>query len=292
MRETQMKKIIAAAVAAAFVAPVYAADISVSGEIEMTYVSNTGSQDSMSTADNNIVVTASEEVGGISVTGAVQMDQDTAFDGTGGDQTGTLSLGLPGGLSINLGDVAGAMDSVGDYTDMAPAYGGFGADGNDHSATASIAIGPATVYASMSPQGGALDGADSDETAFAVKIPFAGGEAYVATQEDTNSKWSSYGLKYAAAGFTVAFEKGSDDAGSSADIKYTGLAFNYKMGDIVVGAESQETKTDGAAASTDDVVTFVEYNLGSSIDLYVSQRSSSGTGSNVDGTTVGIEYVF
>jgi hypothetical protein len=292
MRETQMKKIIAAAVAAAFVAPVYAADISVSGEIEMTYVSNTGSQDSMSTADNNIVVTASEEVGGISVTGAVQMDQDTAFDGTGGDQTGTLSLGLPGGLSINLGDVAGAMDSVGDYTDMAPAYGGFGADGNDHSATASIAIGPATVYASMSPQGGALDGANTDETAFAVKVPFAGGEAYVATQEDTDSKWNSYGLKYAAAGFTVAFEKGSDDAGSSADIKYTGLAFNYKMGDIVVGAESQETKTDGSAASVDDVITFVEYNLGSSIDLYVSQRSSSGTGSNVDGTTVGIEYVF
>jgi hypothetical protein len=292
MRETQMKKIIAAAVAAAFVAPVYAADISVSGEIEMTYISNTGSQDSMSTVDNNIVVTASEEVGGISVTGAVQMDQDTAFDGTGGDQTGTLSLGLPGGLSINLGDVAGAMDAVGDYTDMAPAYGGFGADGNDHSATASMAIGPATVYASMSPQGGALDGASSDETAFAVKIPFAGGEAYVATQEDTNSKWNAYGLKYSAAGFTVAFEKGADDAGSAADIKYTGLAFNYKMGDIVVGAESQETKTDGAAASTDDVVTFVEYNLGSSIDLYVSQRSSSGTGSNTDGTTVGIEYTF
>jgi hypothetical protein len=292
MRETQMKKIIAAAVAAAFVAPVYAADISVSGEIEMTYVSNTGSQDAMSTADNNIVVTASEEVGGISVTGAVQMDQDTAFDGTGGDQTGTLSLGLPGGLTVNLGDVAGAMDSVGDYTDMAPAYGGFGADGSDHSATVSLAVGPATVYASMSPQGGALDGADSDETAFAVKVPFAGGEAYFATEEDSTAKWQTYGLKYAAAGFTVAFEKGSDDNGSNADDKYTGLAFNYKMGDIVVGAESQEVKTDGNAASTDDVITFVEYNLGSSIDLYVSQRSSSGSGSNVDGTTVGIEYVF
>ena len=167
-----MKKIIAAAVAAAFVAPVYAADISVSGEIEMQYVSNTGSQDSMSSADNNVVVTASEEVGGISVSGSVQMDQDTAFDGTGGDQTGTLSLGLPGGLSINLGD-AGAMDSVGDYTDMAPAYGGFGADGNDH-LTASMSVGPATAYASMSPQGGALDGANTDETAFAVKVPFRG----------------------------------------------------------------------------------------------------------------------
>jgi hypothetical protein len=291
MRETQMKKIIAAAVAAAFVAPVYAADISVSGEIEMQYVSTTGSQDSMSTADNNIVVTASEEVGGISVTGTVQMDQDTAFDGTGGDQTGTLTLGLPGGMKVSLGDVSGAMDSVGDYTDMAPAYGGFAADGNDHSATVSLGVGPATVYASMSPQGGALDGASTDETAFAVKVPFAGGEAYFATQEDTNSKWNSYGLKYSAAGFTVAFEKGSDDAGSAADVKYTGLAFNYKMGDIVVGAENQEVKPDGATATTDDTVTFIEYNLGSSIDLYISNRSS-GVSGTADGTTVGIEYVF
>jgi hypothetical protein len=286
-----MKKIIAAAVAAAFVAPVYAADISVSGEVEMQYVSTTGSQDSMSTADNNIVVSASEEVNGISVSASVQMDQDTAFDGTGGDQTGTLSLGLPGGLSVSLGDVAGALDSVGDYTDMAPAYGGFGLDGSDHSATASMAVGPATAYASMSPQGGALDGADSDETAFAVKVPFAGGEVYFGTEEDSDSKMMAYGLKYSAAGFTVAFEKGSDDAGTSADIKYTGLAFNYTMGDIVVGAENQETKTDGSTASVDDTVTFIEYNLGSSVDLYISNRSS-GVSGTADGTTVGIEYVF
>jgi hypothetical protein len=219
MRETQMKKIIAAAVAAAFVAPVYAADISVSGEIEMQYVSTTGSQDSMSTADNNVVVTASEEINGISVTGTVQMSQDDDVDDDNTDNTGTLTLGLPGGLSIAMGDVAGAMDSVGDYTDMAPAYGGFGADGADQSVTASMAVGPATAYASMSPQGGALDGASSDMTGFAVKVPFAGGEVYYGMEEDSDSKWNSYGIKYSAAGFTVAFEKGADDAGSGADVK-------------------------------------------------------------------------
>jgi hypothetical protein len=291
MRETQMKKIIAAAVAAAFVAPVYAADISVSGEIEMQYVSTTGSQDQASTADNNVVVTASEEINGISITGTVQMSQDDDVDDDNTDNTGTLTLGLPGGLTIALGDVAGAMDSVGDYTDMAPAYGGFGADGTDHSATASMAVGPATVYASMSPQGGALDGATSDMTGFAVKVPFSGGEVYHGMEEDSNSKWNSYGIKYSAAGFTVAYEKGADDAGSSADIKYTGLGLTYKMGDVVVGAESQEQKTDGNTATTDDTVTFIEYNLGSSVDLYISNRSS-GVSGTADGTTVGIEYVF
>jgi hypothetical protein len=241
-----MKKIIAAAVATAFVAPAFAADITVTGEIEMQYVSTTGSQDSMNSADNNVVVTASEEVDGISITGTVQMSQDDDFDGTSADNTGTLTLGLPGGLTVAMGDVAGAMDSVGDYTDMAPAYGGFGADGTDHSVTASMAVGPATAYASMSPQGGALDGATSDMTGFAVKVPFAGGEVYYGMEEDSDSKWNSYGIKYSAAGFTVAYEKGADDAGSSADVKYTGLAVNYTMGDVVVGAESQETKTDGS----------------------------------------------
>jgi hypothetical protein len=291
MRESQMKKIIAAAVATAFVAPAFAADITVTGEIEMQYVSTTGSQDSMNSADNNVVVTASEEVDGISITGTVQMSQDDDFDGTSADNTGTLTLGLPGGLTVAMGDVAGAMDSVGDYTDMAPAYGGFGADGTDHSVTASMAVGPATAYASMSPQGGALDGATSDMTGFAVKVPFAGGEVYYGMEEDSDSKWNSYGIKYSAAGFTVAYEKGADDAGSSADVKYTGLAVNYTMGDVVVGAESQETKTDGSTASVDDTVTFIEYNLGSSVDLYISKRSS-GVSGTADGTTVGIEFVF
>jgi hypothetical protein len=291
MRESQMKKIIAAAVATAFVAPAFAADITVTGEIEMQYVSTTGSQDSMNSADNNVVVTASEEVDGISITGTVQMSQDDDFDGTSSDNTGTLTLGLPGGLTVAMGDVAGAMDSVGDYTDMAPAYGGFGADGTDHSVTASMAVGPATAYASMSPQGGALDGATSDMTGFAVKVPFAGGEVYYGMEEDSNSKWNSYGIKYSAAGFTVAYEKGADDAGSSADIKYTGLAVNYTMGDVVVGAESQETKTDGSTATVDDTVTFIEYNLGSSVDLYISNRSS-GVSGTADGTTVGIEFTF
>ena len=257
----------------------------------MQYVSTTGSQDAASTADSDVAVTASDEINGISISATVTMSQDDDYDQSAGDNTASMKLGLPGGLTINMGDVAGAMDSVGDYTDMAPAYGGFGADGKDHSVTASMAVGPATAYASMSPQGGALDGATADMTGFAVKVPFAGGEVYYGMEEDSDSKWNSYGIKYSAAGFTVAYEKGADDAGSSADIKYTGLAVKYSMGDVVVGAESQEKKTDGSTATTDDTVTFIEYNLGSAVDLYISQRSS-GVSGTADGTTVGIEYAF
>jgi len=285
-----MKKIIAAAVATAFVAPAFAADITISGETEMQYVSTTGTTDSATNADNVVVVTASEEVDGISISTSIVLDQDEVYDaGTSGDGS-TLTLSA-NGISLTMGDTAGAMDAVGDYTDMAPAYGGFAADGSDHSFLLTLpTMGSVTVYASMSPTTG-FDGSTADSTAFGAKMGFAGGEVYFATQEDTDSKWNSYGAKYSTQGLTVAYEKGADDAGSSADIKYTGIAAKYEMGDIVLGVEQQETKTDGSTASVDDTVTFIEYNLGSNVDIYVSQRSSQVSGT-ADGTTVGVEYAF
>jgi len=285
-----MKKIIAAAVASAFVVPAFAADITVSGETEMQYVTTTGSTDSATNADNVVVITASEEIDGVSISTSIVLDQDEVYDaGTSGDGSSlTISAN---GISLAMGDVSGGMDAVGDYTDMAPAYGGFAADGSDHSFLLTLpTMGGVTVYASMSPTTG-FDGSTADSTAFGAKLGFSGGEVYFATQEDTDSKWNSYGVKYSTQGLTVAYEKGADDAGSSSDIKYTGLAANYKMGDIVIGVEQQETKTDGSDATVDDTVTFVEYNLGSNVDLYVSQRSSQVSGT-ADGTTVGVEYAF
>jgi len=285
-----MKKIIAAAVATAFVAPAFAADVTVTGETEMTYVSTTGSTDAATNADNVVTITASEEIDGVSISTSIVLDQDKVYDASTSGDGSSLTLST-GGVSLAMGDVAGAMDAVGDYTDMSPAYGGFAADGADHSFLVTLpAMGSVTVYASMSPTTG-FDGSTADSTAFGAKAAFAGGEVYFATQEDTDSKWNSYGAKYSTQGITIAYEKGADDAGSSDDIKYTGLAAKYTMGDIVLGVEQQETKTDGASATVDDTVTFIEYNLGSNVDIYVAQRSSQVSGT-ADGTTVGIEYAF
>ena len=285
-----MKKIIAAAVATAFVAPAFAADVTVTGETEMTYVSTTGSTDAATNADNVVTITASEEIDGVSISTSIVLDQDSVYDASTSGDGSSLTVST-GGVTLAMGDVAGAMDAVGDYTDMSPAYGGFSADGDDHSFLVTLpAMGSVTVYASMSPTTG-FDGSTADSTAFGAKAAFAGGEVYFATQEDTDSKWNSYGAKYSAQGITVAYEKGADDAGSSADIKYTGIAAKYTMGDIVLGVEQQETKEDGSSATVDDTVTFIEYNLGSNVDIYVAQRSSQVSGT-ADGTTVGIEYAF
>jgi hypothetical protein len=241
MRESQMKKIIALAVASAFVAPAFAADVTVTGETEMTYVSTTGSTDAATNADNVVVVTASEEIDGVSISTSIVLDQDKVYDASTSGDGSSLTLGV-NGVTLAMGDVAGAMDAVGDYTDVAPAYGGFGADGADHSFLVTLpTMGGVTAYVSMSPTTG-FDGSTADSTAFGAKVGFAGGEVYFATQEDTDSKWNSYGAKYSTQGLTVAYEKGADDAGSSADIKYTVISITYKMGEILVVAESQEEK--------------------------------------------------
>jgi len=284
-----MKKIIAAAVAAAFVAPAYAADITIGGEVEFQYVTATGAQDEASTADSVVSVTASDEVDGVSISATVVMDQDAANNAAG--DAASLSLGF-GGATLRLGDTAGGMDSVGDYTDRAPAYGGFGLDGSDHSiALALPSMMGLSITASMSPQGGATLGSTEDETGVGVAYSFPNGQVYYGSEEQADgSTHDAVGVRYSMNGIYVAYEKGNDNDGANDDIAVTGFALTYTMGDLVVGMENQEVKTDGADATTDDTVVFAEYNMGP-VDLYVSQRTADGT-AGADGTTVGVEYAF
>jgi hypothetical protein len=292
MRESQMKKIIAAAVAAAFVAPAFAADVTISGESEMTYVSTSGSTDQAVNADNIVVVGASEEVNGVTVSTEIVLDVDALNDS--GDYAGdgsTLSLSS-GGVTLTMGDTAGGMDAVGDYTDVAPAHGGFNLDGADHAFAVSLpSMNGLGITLSFSPEGAGFDGTTADSTGVGVKYGFPGGEVYYGQEEDASETHTAYGVKYGMNGITVAYERGNDDNGASADEVSTGFALTYSMGDIKVGVENQTKQVDGAAKNEDETVTFVEYNLGSSVDIYVSNLSNDVTG-DADATTVGVEFAF
>jgi hypothetical protein len=291
MRETQMKKIIALAVAGAFVAPAFAADVTVTGESEMQYVTTSGSTDAASNADNVVVVTASDEIDGVSISTSIVLDQDAVYDASTSGDGSSLTIGA-NGITLAMGDVAGAMDAVGDYTDISPAHGGFDADGDDHSFLLTLpAMGGVQAYLSMSPTTG-FDGSTADSTGYGAKVGVGAGEVYFGGQEDADSKWQAYGVKYTMGNIYVAYERGSDDAGSSADIKYTGFAAKYTMGDLAAGFEMQETKTDGSAASVDETITFLEYNLGSNVDIYIAREDNADSTSVADQTTVGIEYTF
>jgi hypothetical protein len=292
MRETQMKKIIALAVAGAFVAPAFAADVTVTGETEMQYVTTSGSTDEASNADNVVVVTASDEIDGVSISTSIVLDQDAVYDASTSGDGSSLTISA-NGISLAMGDVASAMDAVGDYTDISPAHGGFDGDGTDHSFLLTLpAMGGVQAYLSMSPTTG-FDGSTADSTGYGAKVGVGAGEVYFGGEEDADSKWQSYGVKYTMGNVYVAYERGSDDAGSAADIKYTGFAAKYTMGDLVAGFEMQETKTDGASTATvDETITFLEYNLGSSVDLYIAREDNADSTGTADQTTVGVEYTF
>jgi hypothetical protein len=283
-----MKKIIAAAVAAAFVVPAYAADITISGEMEMTYVSPSTGTDAATNADNIITVTATDEIDGVTVTANIIMDQDAVFDQAGGDGS-NMSLSA-NGVTLSMGDVAGGMDAVGDYTDIAPAYGGFNLDGNDHSfAVALPSIAGLNITASMSPEAG-FDGAADDETGLGVSYSFPNGQVYFGSEDTAAETHTAVGIRYSMNGFYVAYERGEDDNGAAADTEITGFAVRYQMGNIEVGMESQEITPDGGAATEDETVAYIQYHMGP-VDLYVAQLSDDANAAN-EGTTVGIEYGF
>jgi hypothetical protein len=297
MRESQMKKIIATAVAAAFVAPAFAADVTISGESEMQYVSTSGSTDSAVNADNIVVVSASEEVNGVTVSTSIVLDADALYDETSnadyasGMDGSSLSL-ESGGVKLTMGDTSGGMDAVGDYTDVAPHYGGFNLDGADHAFAVSLpSMNGLGITLSFSPEGAGFDGTTADSTGIGVKYAFAGGEVYYGQEEDASETHTAFGVKYGMNGITVAYERGNDDNGSSADEVSTGFSLTYKMGDILVGVESQTKQVDGAAKNEDETVTFIEYNLGSNVDIYISNLTND-VAADADGTAVGVEFAF
>jgi hypothetical protein len=290
-----MKKIIAAAVAAAFVVPAYAADITISGEMEMTYVSPSTGTDAATNADNVITITATDEIDGVTVSGTVVLDQDAVYDidtaaGTGNAGDGSFMSLAANGVTLSMGDVAGGMDAVGDYTDIAPAYGGFNLDGNDHSFALSLpSIAGLNITASMSPEAG-FDGAADDETGLGVSYSFPNGQVYFGSEDTATETHTAVGVRYSMNGFYVAYERGEDDNGAAADTEITGFAVRYQMGNIEVGMESQEITPDGGAATEDETVAYIQYHMGP-VDLYVAQLSDDAD-PDAEGTTVGVEYAF
>jgi hypothetical protein len=320
MRESQMKKIIALAVASAFVAPTFAAEVTVGGELEYFYVAVDGGDSFVFDNDNLITVNATEELpNGMSISGTFAVYNDTPSSKAGatlGNDGTHLALSGPFG-KLNVGDVTGAMDSTGDFTDVSPSGGGFAGDGYDNSIRWDLPtfIEGLKVAVSHSPEGGNATGAGqnngstADAIGYALTYSMGGASVYYANEKLTNviigqassataeeMKNSAYGVKYSLNGFMLAYETMTSNptlAASGDDTEATGVALTYKVGDLLIGGEQQEVKKGSAAAYTDITNVFVEYNLGSNVDVYVVQQDDKGAATNAfDTTRVGIEYNF
>jgi hypothetical protein len=304
MRESQMKKIIALAVAGAFVAPVMAADVTLGGHVEYNYAVSDGTADKMSSGETEVNIAATEELsGGYTITAKINLVDDSVSAGPGEFDGQGTSLAISGAIgTISIGDVSGALDATGDWTDIAPAGGGFDGDGEDHALSWKL---PAladglTLVASMSPAGpntmGSGTGVANDASSFSATYNAGVVSVYAGTESagDTE-KTTAYGIKGAVSGIFFAYETADQTTDAGVDRSITGLALSYKLGDTVFGFENQQNKQDSNASySKKETVVFAEYNWGSNVDVYVAIKDVDETkvSGGKDATTVGVEYAF
>ena len=318
-----MKKIIALAVASAFVTPAFAADVTLSGGLTYAYTQSdeASTGDTLSADDNQIVVTATTETAnGLTVSGKFTIVDDATGET---DHQGTaLTISGPFG-TIGLGDNSGALDATGDYTDMAYFFGGYNMDGNDMAIayTLPTLVEGLTVRASMSPEGdNYIAGGESTDVAgtaegleaTAFSVTYSAGDVSVyygeedvdrAAGETSNNK--SYGIKYSAGSITVAAEAGSTDNSAAVtnsdiaagdDVEYKGFAASYAMGDITLAFESQQMEEKNVAGQRwiDENTFSVSQDLGSGLSAGLSTTSNDSTDADkkFDRTAVVVKYAF
>ena len=274
-----MKKIIAAAVATAFVAPAFAADITISGDQEFAYTDANGSTSTAIDGDFNIKASTST-ANGISVSADINISDE------GGDD-GSNSLTLSGDFGkFDLGDTSSAADSVDDRTDYSYVTGVATTAGD-------AAIG--WTLPSMVPNMSVYvsHGTDSDEdgeahTGYALEYSAGPVEvAYAVNNNDDATKITYVGGTASFGGAAVSIERMDDDA---TDTEEAAMGVSYGMGDMTIYLANEETQV--ANTTTADVTAFgLSYSLGGGVTAFIESQSDD-TDATADETSAGITFKF
>jgi len=266
-----MKKIIAAAVATAFVAPAFAADISVSGDIEYRYVMSADDGIAGAYDDSDIKVTATEELAnGMTITAFVELldakstaSADVGATAQGGDTEIIVSMPGMGTVSMGAGDhAANRVDELG-----SPADTGMGA--------ASIAASDGTTLVTNWTLPQLVNG-------LTVNVSAGLDDSTQIDSVDNETNSTSYGLSYNMGSFTVAYGA-MDTEGAAYSPSYIGAQFS--AGALTVGVDSA---SDDGAAGTDSQEIGATYNLGDTAVYVQTQSVAAAGGSTVNSSAFGV----
>jgi hypothetical protein len=295
MRESQMKKIIALAVAGAFVAPAFAADVTLTGEVEYTLSSSDGVND-YDTSQADLLITATETLdNGMTVSAYISPE---AANGAA-DNTDTL-LTLTGSFGeITVGDDGDyGYNAFDNKTDVASSGGDFSIDSGNANTIGGLQFKPNLGIEGLSVAIGyaAGDAAGEEESGFGIQYAAGGfavsyGKADV-DGDDTDA--SHVSLSYSSGPFYVAYDNYETQGGTDGDAT-TAVAGTYTMGDIKFFVE-RATIQDATNMDVNDTIYGLEYGVGP-LDLYIvqitDQTASSATAyTEADTTRVGVEYQF
>jgi hypothetical protein len=266
-----MKKIIAAAVATAFVAPAFAADISVSGDIEYRYVMSADDGIAGAYDDSDIKVTATEELAnGMTITAFVELldakstaSADVGATAQGGDTEIIVSMPGMGTVSMGAGDhAANRVDELG-----SPADTGMGA--------ASIAASDGTTLVTNWTLPQLVNG-------LTVNVSAGLDDSTQIDSVDNETNSTSYGLSYNMGSFTVAYGA-MDTEGAAYSPSYIGAQFS--AGALTVGVDSA---SDDGLAGTDSQEIGATYNLGDTAVYVQTQSVATAGGSTVNSSAFGV----
>jgi len=274
-----MKKIIAAAVATAFVAPAFAADITITGDQEFAYTDANGTTSTAIDGDFNIKASTST-ANGISVSADINISDD-------GEDDGSNSLTLSGDFGkFDLGDTSSAADSVDDRTDYSYVTGVATTAGDAAMGWTLPSMVPnLSVYVSH--------GTDSDEdgeahTGYALEYSAGPVEvAYAVNNNDDATKITYVGGTASFGGAAVSIERMDDDA---TDTEEAAMGVSYGMGDMTIYIANEETQV--ANATTADVTAFgLSYSLGGGVTAFIESSSDDNNAAN-DETSAGVTFQF
>jgi hypothetical protein len=258
-----MKKIIAAAVATAFVAPAFAADVTITGAMELSYLNEktTTSTTKSIAEDGSYQITASTETdGGLSVTASMGIESDGSRETTG--NKGLIVSGPHG--TLTLGDTSGAVDQLDSALGHAYVIHGSGlGDRNDASVAwklPSLAEG-LSVTLTYSPEAGSTDEAASMVTS------------------DTNG----VALKYSINDITLGYAQ-EDVAG--VDMTMMTVAYSYNGAGLTY--ENNEKNSNGTI--TDNTAWSLSYSMGNATVVYSNESVESAGTKSVDNTGIALHY--
>jgi outer membrane protein OmpU len=284
-----MKKIIAAAVAAAFVAPAFAADVSVSGGADWYYKDGNNNTESGLDSDAFTIGASTETANGIGVSIDMNLTSQGATDGGS-------SITLSGDFGkLDLGDTSSATDAFDDLTDKDVVVGGVGTGGVDAGMSwtlPSIAPGLTMVITHSADTVDDANGVTAAATGYGFKYD-AGMVSFAAATNDaqTDANDQTYvGATVSFSGLNLAMEQMSTGA-SGAEEKEKGVGLTYSMGDTSFAVSNVEVEAADGSKSSDNTVVTVTHSLGGGVTAFAETRSDSVSAAN-DATAVGVTFKF
>jgi hypothetical protein len=295
-----MKKLVALAVAGAFVAPVYAADISLSGATEFSLVNakTTATTKESLASDTSFSIKASTETNsGLKVAADINMDA-----GGGTDGGNSIDISGPFGKLV-LGSDAGAMDSIDGRGDVFKVVdhdmiSGSRMNFSDAAITYTLPsmIPNLTAKVAYSPEDGetGVNAGEStaDQSGFVVTYKAGPVLLGVATQEVGAESDQGFSAVYAASGLKVSYEAMQNETEVGVKTNYNSMGVSYAMGDLTFAYTNTSEKQSGGNDLGDTTAYGIHYNLGGGVLAFFEVASEDIVSSKDDTSALGVEFKF